>query len=86
MLFSPYDFMISGCQICRPLLTAVLPARTTLSNKTFLFVNTCHKLAFSTLMDVLASSRSLLSSQSRWFGVSHRASAGLSRVYGWKMI
>ena len=43
MLVRPYDLMICGCQICRPLLTAVLPASVTLKIRTYLFQRTFHK-------------------------------------------
>ena len=59
MLVRPYDLIICGCQICRPLLTAVLPASVMLKTKTCLFQSTLHRLICPTRLSRLFSDCSL---------------------------
>src|SRR5580692_8151210 len=59
MFVRPYDLMICGCQICRPLLTAVLPASVTLKTSTYLFQSTLHTPVFPTRLRPAASDKSL---------------------------
>src|ERR1700722_7208285 len=75
---SPYDLMICGCQICRPLLTAVLPASVMLRTKTYLLQSTLHRLICPTRLRCPASDSSLESSHDFSSPWSQRACDGLS--------
>ncbi len=65
ILVRPYDLIICGCQICRPLLIAVLPAKTTLSARTCLLHSTRHTLICPTDRAPPLSPWSFPSNQSR---------------------
>ena len=75
MLVRPYALIICGCQSCSPLLTAVLPANTTLSVNTCLFQRIWLKLKCATGRCLPASAWSFASSQRRSSSPSHVASA-----------